>query len=491
MENQEYTTESFEELFADYEDFRNGTSKITSILKSMISIISIIASSTLIWMIMRSHKGISTTQHRILLGLCISDIFFSLSSSDFNLMSPRDNSYQVWNARGNVTTYNIQGYLRILGMCSGLLYNCSLNLYYLAVVKFEKSDKYIREKLEPFFHGVPISWGLITSSILVAKKNINDNKFSSCYFPVYNPPHCEGYDDGVIRDGFEIPCGRGYDGFVLFSYSSFFISTFIPPIIISISFWMIYKAVLNLEKKTSRYGSSVYIANIRLRNNTNEENRTKLNQSRSTQICLKIRAIRKKAMGYSIAYFLAWGFSIVGIILSIAGVKWPIELWYFVVLTHPAQGLFTFITFIYPKVLYIMHVESGNLSWYQAFTKALCSRGNDKMKGTKTKVRPDIVGTNDNSGIVERNDKVRDNNQGDILNFVGTQQLRDQQLDGSYQDIRTILHKVKNFDVENGSDERERSNHTVLTEDISEYFHDQVEKEETSEGNISDDDISL
>ena len=48
--------------------------------------------------------------------------------------------------------------------------------------------------------------------------------------PVYDPPHCQGYEDGEIPNGFEIPCGRGRDG-LEFAFHVIFAVYFLPPII--------------------------------------------------------------------------------------------------------------------------------------------------------------------------------------------------------------------------------------------------------------------
>ena len=112
----------------------------------------------------------------------------------------------------------------ILGMDSGLLYSCSLNLHSLAVVKYNKSDSYMRRKVAPFIHGVPIAWALISSITLLAMQNFNDKGTGICIAPVYEPPHCIGYEDGETRDGFDIPCGRGRDGAVIFYYLNGFVN---------------------------------------------------------------------------------------------------------------------------------------------------------------------------------------------------------------------------------------------------------------------------
>ena len=64
-----------------------------------------------------------------------------------------------------------------------------------------------------FLHAVPIVFTISTASILVANQNANANG-GICNRPIYKPPHCIGYEDGNILEGFEIPCGCGRDGAV-------------------------------------------------------------------------------------------------------------------------------------------------------------------------------------------------------------------------------------------------------------------------------------
>uniref|UniRef100_A0A7S3PX51 Uncharacterized protein n=1 Tax=Chaetoceros debilis TaxID=122233 RepID=A0A7S3PX51_9STRA len=56
------------ELTAKYASFRDR-GKTTHIIASSAAIISIISSVILLWMIRRSHIGLSSTYHRLLLGL--------------------------------------------------------------------------------------------------------------------------------------------------------------------------------------------------------------------------------------------------------------------------------------------------------------------------------------------------------------------------------------------------------------------------------------
>ena len=72
------------------QEWREGHSKNIIIIKGVMSILSVIASSLLMWMIFRSHDGLSTTKNRLLLGFCAGDIFFSLPISFFGMMLPNE-----------------------------------------------------------------------------------------------------------------------------------------------------------------------------------------------------------------------------------------------------------------------------------------------------------------------------------------------------------------------------------------------------------------
>mmetsp|Transcript_27683 Transcript_27683/g.42411 ORF Transcript_27683/g.42411 Transcript_27683/m.42411 type:complete len:183 (+) Transcript_27683:109-657(+) len=180
----------------------------------VMSIISVIASSLFIWMILRSHDGLSITSNRLLLGLCTADICFSLPFSFFGVMLPNEVGYYSWNAMEIMATCQIQGFVNSFGSVCGIWYNASLCLYYLAVVKYEKSDDYIRAKIEPFLYAVPLIISAICNVYMVATGRINaggSGIYSVCY---YDPPHCWEIEVFVVVEGvFDIPCGRGDTNF--------------------------------------------------------------------------------------------------------------------------------------------------------------------------------------------------------------------------------------------------------------------------------------
>jgi hypothetical protein len=157
--------------------------KALSIIRSTSAIVSLIASSMLIYLLARSKQRLCTTYHRIVFGMCIADIIFSLSLSLFNLTGPIDDRYYVWNVKGNQASCSAQGFFVFIGSGSGVYYSCSINLYFLALVRYQKTDRYITSKIEPFLHGVPFFMGLLTPTVLIINGNINDAGGGSCYAP--------------------------------------------------------------------------------------------------------------------------------------------------------------------------------------------------------------------------------------------------------------------------------------------------------------------
>eukprot|EP00956_Cyclotella_meneghiniana_P004767 scaffold5867_cov25-Cyclotella_meneghiniana.AAC.1 len=157
-----------------------------------------------------SKDRLYTTYHRLMLGMSIGDILFSLPQATFGAMSPTNMSYSVWNAHRNQATCTAAGFFVVMGMMLTLFYSCSLNIYYLTLMKYNKSKMYIRKKIEPFLHAVPISLALIAGIIGLVNNSYNDVGGGDCATtPIYNPPHYLGYEDGEVREGFTIPCGRG------------------------------------------------------------------------------------------------------------------------------------------------------------------------------------------------------------------------------------------------------------------------------------------
>jgi len=83
--------------------------------------------------------------------------------------------------------------------------------------------------------------------------NYNDLGSGNCVGSVYDPPHCVGYNNGEVHEGFEILCRRGSDGAVVFVYLKLFIIGITAPGTVNVSLWMICRAVKQQEQVNAGY----------------------------------------------------------------------------------------------------------------------------------------------------------------------------------------------------------------------------------------------
>ncbi len=223
-------------------------------------IISFIASVLLVSHILRSHDRLSTTYHRLVFGLSLSDITSSIMFAMSTTFVPKELNYWIPGASGNLSTCTLQGFGITFGYAVAGLYNSSICFYYLAIIKYNKKDEYIRKKLEPWFHALAVGPPLVTSSIALAMQGFN-TLATYCSLITYEAPHCIGQEEsGVIPDGeFTIPCDRGNGGkypvllFVarLIGYAYMVIIT---PISIAICMFLMYRTVAEIERKVLQYG---------------------------------------------------------------------------------------------------------------------------------------------------------------------------------------------------------------------------------------------
>lgn len=138
--------------------------KTVAVLPKPFSLLSLIGSTYILYYILKDPKRRHTVQHQILLGLSVCDIFYSIAVLLGTLPIPayvNDEEPTVYLARGNDQTCAAQGFF-VQANITSPLYNASLSVYYVAVVKFGwKEDRLKRVRL--WFHVVPISIGLGTA----------------------------------------------------------------------------------------------------------------------------------------------------------------------------------------------------------------------------------------------------------------------------------------------------------------------------------------
>ena len=368
--------------------------------------VSAIASTCLILHILRSHHGLFTIYHRLVFGLCIGDILSSFAHAISSTMVPKEMNYFVPGAQGNMTTCTAQGLLITVGAIAATLYNCSICCYYLAIIRYNKKDEYIRNKLEPCFHGISIIIPLVVGFIFIAMKGYNAND-SVCYFEQNYAPHCIGYESGDTPKGFNIPCGRGNGAenpilYLVTLIVGYGLVMIITPTVIVGTMLLMYRSVSKIERQMRNYGVSALRLNVRSGGGGNRGTRrsASINDQgimsrikRSTLMCVtppclhrrddqpstsrsnrttsQKRVILHMAAGYS----FAWAFVQIPVIIYFF-LHQSYEIYMLFACLTPLQGLFNFLVFMSPKVRNAKRPRRGeNLTWRQAFIKACMSKG--------------------------------------------------------------------------------------------------------------------
>ena len=389
---QTYSLESESDQLAKWHNF----AKDRDIIYSVTGSISIISSAAIIWHILRSHKGLSSTYHRLVFGLCVGDLITSFAFAVNAAAAPEDLKYLAPFASGNIATCTAEGFILTVGVMMTSLYNCSICFYYLSIIKFHKKDEYIISALEPWFHGVPVAVALTIGVMGLFMKGFNNVGFGGpCYPSTYHPPHCEGYENGMIPEGFTVPCGRGSD-----FYSKTSSLLLITPIVIVGTMTSMYRTVRKIENNMQNYGASVlqlrsHQKQVRIQEEVRASlmlNSLKINLrktvirnnplSRSNNARSQKRAVLYMAMSYSLTWVLTWVPFYID--LPFPGNKATA---FIQAILQPLQGLYNLAVYLSPKVRYARnHTKRGKLGWGRAIVKAWMSRGEkDRVVGGRKK----------------------------------------------------------------------------------------------------------
>jgi len=215
--------------------------KITNFISQLISgTLSIGFSCRMIYLIFRDKLSENgwRTYDRLMLGIGVTDIIFSLSVASSTLPMPRDSG--ILFAIGNDLTCSIQGFLGQLG--AGLhFYHASLCIHFLLILRYNMKETVV-EQQEKWFHLVPVLFGVV-SSILGAiydAYNIGENRCQIVEYPT-----------GCTKDE-TIPCESGENA-ILFRYIFALLPTASTVFIMTVSMVMIYRTVWKIENRMLKY----------------------------------------------------------------------------------------------------------------------------------------------------------------------------------------------------------------------------------------------
>ena len=106
-----------------------------------------------------------------------------------------DNSLAV----GNHTSAVIFTAIMVFGIAGSQMYNVSLSVYYLYLIKYNYRERKFTQKVEPYVHMIPIMWALVGLISCLATQSFN---------PGYSNYFLNPYPNGCNKDD-KIDCTRG------------------------------------------------------------------------------------------------------------------------------------------------------------------------------------------------------------------------------------------------------------------------------------------
>ena len=169
-----------------------------------------------------------------------------------------------------------------VGAMGCILYNGSLSVYYLAILKFNMKDKDIAKKLEPWLHLIPNGFSIATAIFLAVDKQYAPlSNQHTCWIGIY-PQGCLGNPD--------IECERGSMNTPMYAKAlaiiPFFITYFAVLVITIVVLFTIAKQKRRAdgwrmrEQKESQYCHGMFTCIIKCLGNRGHE-QTKQNEQTS------------------------------------------------------------------------------------------------------------------------------------------------------------------------------------------------------------------
>lgn len=284
--------------------------------------------------------------------MSISDIIASAPITLATLPVPSDTLYPFSTLTlGNKKTCSAQAFTIVFGQVCAVLSNVILNLYYLFKIRYNKSDDFIKKKLEPIGFTVAVAIGLLVVFTALAYDMLNPvPDWPLCYTGSAYPWDCLGND--------EIECIAGnislaeYTVFtsLFFGLMGFvFITVLISLILVVLSVFRTKKALNKIQTDKASDGLD----------ETMEIEQTGIGNTYS---------VLKVALMYIGAFILTYGWVVLSVAIGSFNQLGAIR--YFLdrakLLFNPAQGFFNLLIFLYNKIHILRESRNGTLSFRQA-----------------------------------------------------------------------------------------------------------------------------
>ena len=157
--------------------------------------LSVLSSVLIIVLVLRSSTCLSSTYHRIMVGLSITDIFSSAAMALTHLPMPKPGlsecvdlySYQGLRL-GNTHTCTAQGFFSTFGVMSTYSYNAGLTVYFACAIYFKLKRRTIQNRVEPVLHSLALLVPLALAILPIIDGNYNPSSEGKYAFSLKSLP---------------------------------------------------------------------------------------------------------------------------------------------------------------------------------------------------------------------------------------------------------------------------------------------------------------
>lgn len=378
-------------------------------LQIISGVLSFIASTTMAIMILRSAPKLGTPFRRIIFGLSVSDMLQSISSVIGPIVTvPAPGNIKLWNI-GNQKTCDFQGFIVTFGATMCCFYTLFLCMFFLHVVKYNKTNKEFSTTIERKMHGIAIAYSLCTSVTYLIFGFYNNVPHGNMCFVIDSPFGCH-MDQNM-------ECERG-------EYSANVLAlTMIPCMFISVAMHYYLGSLYLFVKKDGERQRKRFTLSLRMNNQPNSRRSSLPDNERTqrtrddeqieslvsrirrtnnripatnapvyvTRAERRSRALSRQTLKQSSMYAGAYLIAYAPPLLTYFG--WQRQGQYhplaFAIVAHtiyPLQGLLTLLVYTRPKVLTVRQ-QNPDLSWHQAIWEVIKTGGDIPAKYQRSRRR--------------------------------------------------------------------------------------------------------
>ena len=154
--------------------------------------VSCLASTFIVFMILTEpEKGLASPYSRIIFGMSVSDILFSLGIFLSPFMSPKDNPDALF-AMGTTKSCEGIGFLFLLGVQCLLFYTVFLTYYFTRRIKYKVTPQNFAKKEEKYFHYafIVLSLGVAVTAAATGSINPQAHGWESLWFRILSRKLC-------------------------------------------------------------------------------------------------------------------------------------------------------------------------------------------------------------------------------------------------------------------------------------------------------------